>query len=98
MDNRERVVACLNHQQPDKVPYSVNFTKPAWAAMVEYYGDRSFAQHLGNALTEAPTTAPGAWREAVPDIWEDEFGVQWDQSVPSFSTASSLIRCWRRRS
>lgn len=81
MNNRERVLACLNHEQPDKVPYSVGFTVPARAAMADYYGDRHFTKHLGNALTGASTAGRDSWREVAPEVWEDEFGVQWDRSV-----------------
>ena len=81
MTNRERVTASLNHEQPDMVPYCIGFTQVAHARMVEFYGDEHFATHLGNALSGMGTEAPGAWQEVRPDIWEDQFGVQWDQSV-----------------
>ncbi|MCP4643914.1 MAG: hypothetical protein GY851_25955 [bacterium] len=81
MTNRERVRATLNHQQPDAVPYHIEFTQVAHAKMVEYLGDADFASSLGNALSDLGTTPPGAWREVRPGIWEDQFGVQWDRSI-----------------
>jgi uroporphyrinogen decarboxylase len=81
MTNRERVTMSLNHEQPDRAPYCIGFTQVAHAKMVEFYGDAQFETHLGNALAGMGTEAPGAWREIRPDIWEDQFGVQWDQSV-----------------
>jgi len=81
MNNRERVLAALNHQQPDIVPYCIAFTQPAHAKMVAYYGDPEFASKLGNCLTVLGCAPEGSWREIKPNIWEDQFGVQWDQSI-----------------
>lgn len=81
MTNRERVIAALNHQQPDVVPYNIGFTQRAHARMAEYLGDPGFASRLGNALSGLGVAPPDAWREIRPDVWEDEFGVQWDRSV-----------------
>ncbi|HPO16129.1 MAG TPA: uroporphyrinogen decarboxylase family protein [Candidatus Hydrogenedentes bacterium] len=81
MTNRERVIASFNHQQPDKTPYCIEFTMPMHARMAEYYGDPNFADHLGNALTFLSTVGPDGWKEVASDIWEDEFGVQWNRSV-----------------
>jgi uroporphyrinogen decarboxylase len=81
MTNRERVTASLEHRQPDKTPYRIGFTAPIRARMAAFYGDPDFESKLGNALTTLSTELPGGWREVRPDIWEDEFGVQWDRSV-----------------
>ena len=51
MSNRERVLATLAHEQPDKIPYSIGFTQVAHARMVKFYGDPAFASKLGNCLT-----------------------------------------------
>ncbi len=81
MTNRERVIATLNHQQPDTVPYNIEFTQPAHAKMVQYFADNDFVSGLGNALSMLGSDPPGAWREVRPDIWDDPFGVQWDRSI-----------------
>lgn len=81
MNNRERVLATLNHQQPDIVPYNIGFTQPAQANMVEYYGDPDFVSKLGNCLTLLGTAPKDGWREIEPDVWEDQFGVQWDRTI-----------------
>jgi len=81
MTNRERVIASLEHRQPDKTPYCIGFTEPAFRKTAEYYGDPNFAQSLGNAMSFLSTEAPDAWREVAPDIWEDQFGVRWNRSV-----------------
>jgi uroporphyrinogen decarboxylase len=80
--NRERVFAALEHRQGDVVPYDIQFTQPARARMVEHYGDPDFESTLGNCFTWLRPHPPGArFVEVAPDIWEDEFGVQWDRHV-----------------
>lgn len=79
--NRERVIATLSHRQPDTIPHNIEFTQPAHAKMVEHYGDSDFVSGLGNALSILGTAPPSAWREVEPDVWNDQFGVQWDRSV-----------------
>jgi len=81
--NRERVLASLDHRQPDRVPYNIRFTEPARAAMAAYYGDPDFESKLGNCLHILHTEPAGSWREVRPGIWEDQFGVQWDRSIDS---------------
>jgi uroporphyrinogen decarboxylase len=82
MNNRERVLAALKHQQPDKTPYDIRFTQVAHAKMAEYYGDPDFASKLGNCFTWfRPYPNDIRFRLVGPDIWEDEFGVQWNRTV-----------------
>ncbi len=81
MNNRERVLATLNHNQPDVTPYNIGFTQKAHAAMVEFYGDPGFASKLGNCLSTLGCGIAGGWKEINPNIWEDEFGVQWDRTI-----------------
>ena len=81
MTNRERVLASLNHIQPDKTPYNIGFTQKSHAKMVEFYDDPGFASKLGNCFETLSTAPAGAWQEVQPDIWQDQFGVRWDRSV-----------------
>jgi uroporphyrinogen decarboxylase len=79
---RERVLASASHRPPDKVPYDIRFTQPAHAKMAEYYGDPDFEWKLGNCFTWLRPHPPEArYVEVDPDIWRDEFGVQWDRHV-----------------
>jgi len=82
MNNRERVLTALNHQQPDKVPYDIRFTQPAHARMAAYYGDADFESKLGNCFTWfRPYPHDVRFRLVAPDIWEDEFGVCWNRTI-----------------
>ncbi len=81
MTNRERVLAALRHEQPDKTPFCVGFTQKARAAMAAYLDDPRFGEGIDNCFTVAQTAPADAWREIEPDLWEDQFGVRWDRSV-----------------
>ncbi|MCX5645515.1 MAG: hypothetical protein NTZ17_12700 [Phycisphaerae bacterium] len=82
MTNRERVLAALRHQAPDKVPYDIRFTQPAHARMVEYYGDPDFEGKLGNCFTWLRPHPPEArYTQVGADLWRDEFGVEWDRRI-----------------
>jgi len=81
MTNRERVLASLQHRQPDKTPFQIGFTTKAHARMVEYTGDLDFAARIDNCQLWLSTADPEGWREVAPDIWEDEFGVQWNRAI-----------------
>lgn len=81
MNNRERVLTTLHHKQPDKIPYHITFTKKARENMIAFYGNPKFEEKLGNCFTFFNHETKDCWKEIKPDIWEDEFGVQWDRSV-----------------
>lgn len=81
MQMRERVLAALHHKQPDKVPYQIGFTQKVYQAMVQYYGDPHLADKLGNCLSLLSCEPRDGWREVAPDIWQDQFGVQWNRSI-----------------
>ncbi|KPK65372.1 MAG: hypothetical protein AMK73_03170 [Planctomycetes bacterium SM23_32] len=78
---RQRVLAALNHEQPDKVPYHVGFTQRMHERMAAFYGDSDFAAGLGNCLLTLSCEPADAWREVAPDVHEDQFGVRWDRRV-----------------
>ncbi len=50
--------------------------------MVACYDDAGFESRLGNCFTWLRPHLPDArFVEVAPDIWQDEFGVQWDRRV-----------------
>ena len=82
MTNKERVLAALNHRQPDKTPYDIRFTVPAHAKMVDYFRNADFDSKLGNCFTWLRPHPPGSrFVEVAGDIWADEFGVRWNRRV-----------------
>jgi uroporphyrinogen decarboxylase len=81
MTTRERVIASLEHRQPDRTPWHVTFTEPAREKMRRYYGDPDFESGLGNCLAMLRTRPPEKELPGRPGVWEDEFGVQWDRTI-----------------
>ncbi|HEY9594023.1 MAG TPA: hypothetical protein VHE79_06075, partial [Spirochaetia bacterium] len=81
MTPRERVLAALEHRQPDATPYHVTFTAPARRAMAEHYGDPAFEESLGNCLEVVRTRPPAVDVPGRPGVQRDEFGVLWDRSI-----------------
>ncbi len=81
MTPRQRVSTALLHQQPDRTPYHIVFTKQMHQRMVDYLGDPGFLDRLGNHFTILRAEPTGARVEVRPNIWRDQFGVHWDRSV-----------------
>ncbi len=81
MTSRERMICALNHTQPDRVPYCISFTQPAFEKMAQYFDDRDFMRKLDQALVGYGMSYPESWKMVSPDIWRDEFGVEWNRSV-----------------
>lgn len=81
MTNRERVRSTLGHTQPDRIPYCISFTKVAKEKMARFYNDADFESKLGNCFVLLSSEPRGSWRQVRPNIWEDQFGVQWDRSI-----------------
>ena len=80
MTNRERVIASLNHRQPDRVPYQIGFTQNALAAMNATFGE-GWAGVIDNCF-HAVSAASGPLEGWLSEtVWQDEFGVHWDRSV-----------------
>ncbi|NPV47060.1 MAG: uroporphyrinogen decarboxylase [Armatimonadetes bacterium] len=81
MTHQERVIAALRHEQPDRCPYAMGLTQKAHAAMVAHYGNDDYLKLIDNSI-HGVAANPGPrdmWLSA--DIWQDEFGVQWDRSI-----------------
>jgi len=81
LNRRERVAAAIAHKQPDKVPFHISFTVPAREAMACWYKDPRFEASLGNCLLMLDTEPKRSWRRVRDEIWEDQFGVQWDRTI-----------------
>ena len=81
MTNKERVMASLKHQQPDRTPYCIGFTQKAWQAMVAFYGNDGFNTKIDNAVHGVGANPGPRCQELSPTLSQDEFGVQWDRSI-----------------
>jgi uroporphyrinogen decarboxylase len=81
MTIRQRVTMAISHQQPDSVPFNIEFTQKAKARMAEYYGDPNFEELLPNCFQLVNFDGFDMCREVRPNIYEDWFGVLWDRSI-----------------
>jgi uroporphyrinogen decarboxylase len=78
MSIRQRTIDAIERRPVDTVPYHIRFTGPARANMASFYGDPDFEAKLGNCLSMHRARRMS---EVRPDVWRDEFGVEWDRSV-----------------
>ncbi|MEN6546957.1 MAG: uroporphyrinogen decarboxylase family protein [Armatimonadia bacterium] len=80
MTNRERVIASLRHEQPDRTPYVVDFTQKAAAAMAAAYGE-GYRGLIDNAIHKVTAKLGPKARWLSETVFQDEWGVQWDRSL-----------------
>jgi uroporphyrinogen decarboxylase len=88
MNPRERVLAALEHQQPDKTPWHLEFTEPALAKLADHYSQprltnvEFFDEWVGNhfRIVEPRCKAHfhGLEEEVKPGLWRDKWGIIWD--------------------
>ena len=78
---RQRVLAAIHHQQPDRVPWHFTFTAAARKKAQSHYGAGDLNEVLGNHLAKYSPAGPQAWQEVRPGYWQDEFGVVWNRTV-----------------
>ena len=76
---RECVRMTLEHRQPQRIPWHMEFTKEAHRKMADFLGDPDFEGKLGCHLITTKVLAPGYPRDRGPGLFEDEFGVVWDR-------------------
>jgi len=81
MNKRECVLTALNHQQPEHIPYHVQFTRLMQQRMSEYYREEDFESRLGNFLIVRNTKPAQAEVEVKPAFIRDQFGIIWDRTV-----------------
>lgn len=85
---RERVLKALRHEQPDKVPWALEFTEHALAKVADFYGDPRltdaafFDGWVGNHFRFVAPGGRGQFHgleeEVKPGLWRDGWGVIWD--------------------
>jgi len=88
MNPRDRVLAALRHEQPDKIPWALECTQPALAKLADHYGvprltDVAFFDNwVGNHFRFIEPVGKGLFHgleeEVEPGLWRDGWGVIWD--------------------
>ena len=80
MNNRERVIAAINHKNTDVIPYSMSFTMQARDKLVEYMGNSEFISSINNHITGI--YYDGWPKEITPGsgYFKDDFCVIWNRN------------------
>ena len=88
MNPRERVLAALNHQPPDKTPWHLGATDQVRSLLAKHYGEAQLAEPgdfdttIGNHFRSTNPTGPGQFHgldeELSPGVWRDGWGIVWD--------------------
>ena len=78
MTKRERVINALLHKESDAIPYNITFTKPMAEKMAAYFDDVNFVDKMNNHFY---TSSLWNFTKVKKDIYRDEAGVLWDQSL-----------------
>lgn len=80
MTKRERVIAAIQHEETDFVPYQVMLTKQEHARCLPYFKDEDFEQHFGNHIDLASFSAGNDEIQIKPDYFMDDYGVVWNRT------------------
>lgn len=78
MTNRERVIAALEFDRPDRTPYTLSLTGQMLQKMIGYTGRADYMETVGNHISDVYLIKPE--RTIKPDFVQDEFGVVWNRS------------------
>jgi uroporphyrinogen decarboxylase len=80
MTRRERVIAAIEHHEPDTVPYSVGYTIPERERIATYLQDPDFESKIGNHIKSAYFKGGITELPDRPGFFRDLFGVVWNRS------------------
>ncbi len=81
MSPRERVLAAIRHEEPDRVPYHLGYTAPARRKLEAHLGTADLADAVGDHVAVYSLRRKGPQTEVRPGIWRDEFGVVWNRTI-----------------
>ncbi len=76
---RQRVLDAIAHRQTDFVPYHVEYTPGAKAAMSKALGTDDLALAIGDHVSRY--SLRGKWEQVRPGFVRDDFGVVWNRTV-----------------
>lgn len=76
---RERVWQAIRHQEPDRVPHHISYTRLARQKLEAYYGTTDLDEVLDNQIVKYKPRLPEV--EEAPGMWRDEFGILWNRTI-----------------
>jgi len=80
MTKRERVLAAIRHEKPDRTPHNVFFTNQSLQRMIEHTGNPDYIDTIDNHISLMRLRKPKAPIPGKPEHLLDEFGVEFDIS------------------
>lgn len=81
MTARERVLAALNHQSTDFVPYHLDFTQTEYEKVKNYFQDPGFYEKTGYHLLYDQYSGFPTELADRPGHFRDDFGVVWNRTI-----------------
>ena len=81
MTNRERVIAALEFQQTDKLPYNVEMTRFMYEKMLADPDGRAFLPKINNHVSSVSLRKPYTEIPEKPGYFKDEFNVVWNRTI-----------------
>lgn len=81
MDQRERVIAALEHRNGESIPYHFDFTLQEQEKVAAYYNDPEFYDKLGCHLFYDQYCGYPTELADRPGHFRDDFGVVWNRTV-----------------
>ena len=78
MTRKERVIAAIQFESVDRIPYSFYLNGDAYQRLVDFTGDAGILNRVHNHITSADFSKPH--RVVKPDFTQDEYGVIWNKS------------------
>jgi uroporphyrinogen decarboxylase len=87
MNERERILMSLRHEQPDIVPYHLDLTDEVHKRLVKYYNDENFFEKTGSHLAQErnesfTVLSPTRFKDMFNVVWnreqEGDFGIVYD--------------------
>lgn len=78
---RERIWQAVRHQQPDRVPWHFDYTRPTRLKLEGHFGTQDLESVLGNHLAKYRPRPADGLVEIRPGFWRDDYGVVWNRTV-----------------
>ncbi|HHV12826.1 MAG TPA: uroporphyrinogen decarboxylase [Clostridiales bacterium] len=76
MNERERVLKALRHEETDIIPFHLDLTNQVHERLVKYYGDEAFFEKTGSHLAQERNES---FVTLSPTTVKDMFGVVWNK-------------------
>lgn len=96
MNKKQRIKACIHHENVDRVPWQINYTSDLAARLMQEIGlDYRFGDVLGenvlkysalddyfdNHIAYIRNRSVRSYSEVRPGVFQDEWGVMWDRTI-----------------